>query len=410
MSLTRLIVFCYLPGKIKAVPAGLFEHDSDSGVGIFRYGLKYQERSNAIPVDLVALPLGVDIQPVKSNNGLYGAFRDASPDYWGRLVIAAGLKCPVEAVSEVDYLLAANATRVGNLDFRKDLDEPEPELRPPQFHDIKDLLNAACELEQGHPVNDRIRLLLEQGSSLGGARPKCTIELDGELWLAKFPSKNDSISIPRMEYATMRLASECGLNVPEVRFMPIGEHGVFLIRRFDRMVESGGWIRRGFISALSFAEWDERDRTGWSYKTVAERIRKYSVAPEEDLHELFMRIAFNILVHNTDDHPRNHGFLYEKSGVSLSPLFDVVPTLTRYGVGSEFYLAMGIGREGRLASLDNLCSVAPAFNFSIAEAKEITADMKKKVLSLWGKIFYEAGFNENEMEILAPSFEEEKVK
>ncbi len=405
MSISKLVVYCYLPGETTAVPAGLFEHDHKSGIGIFYYGTRYQERRNAVSVDPVSLTLGRNIEPVDLNGGIYGAFRDASPDYWGRLVIASRLQCPVESVSEVDYLLEANATRVGNLDFRKTIEEPEPEFCPPQFQDIKDLLDASSELEKGHLVDERIRILLEQGSSLGGARPKCTVEMNSELWLAKFPSKNDSISIPRLEYATMTLAGECGLNVPELKLVTIGERDVFLIRRFDRISNSGAWERRGFISALSLSEWDERDRARWSYRTVADRIRKYSVRVKDDLQELFMRIVFNIMVHNIDDHPRNHGFLYENNGVSLSPLFDVVPALIRAGIGSEFYLAMGIGEAGRLASISNLCSVAPVFNLSIKTAEELAKDMSMKVSSLWRKIFFGIGFNEHELDILAPSFD-----
>lgn len=189
MAATSLYVFCYLPGEVTAVPAGRFDHDDVDGVGTFAYGSRYAKRQNALAVDGVALPLGADPLPVATNGGLYGAFRDASPDHWGRLVIASGLKCPVEAVSEIDYLSHANATRVGNLDFRPSPDSPEPALRPPEFQNIEDLLTAAEGLEAGRAVDERRRLMLEQGSSLGGARPKCTVQLDGELWLAKFPSR-----------------------------------------------------------------------------------------------------------------------------------------------------------------------------------------------------------------------------
>jgi serine/threonine-protein kinase HipA len=404
MSISRLFVFCYLPGEAEAVPAGVFEHDDQTAIGMFHYGDKYLERRNSLSVDCVALPFGELPLPVELNGGLYGAFRDSSPDYWGRLVIASRLHAPVESVSEIDYLLQANATRVGNLDFRLSLDSAEPKLSPPQYQDIEDLLDASNELEQGNLVNERIRFMLEQGSSLGGARPKCTVELDGELWLAKFPSKNDRISMPRAEYATMKLAGLCGLNVPELRLTQVGERDVFLIRRFDRLAIKDGWERQGFISGLSFAEWDERDRIHWSYRTLADRIRRYSVNVTLDLRELFLRIAFNILVRNSDDHPRNHGFLVEKDGLSLSPLFDVVPALTRVGVGTEFYLAMGIGEKGRLATLDNLCSVSTVFNIKKSEAQELLDIMRSKVTLSWKKMFLDAGFSDSDLDVIAPSF------
>lgn len=406
MAISSLIVFCYLPGAVDAVPAGRFDHDDQTHVGTFQYGRRYLERREALSVDCVALPLGGSFLPATLHGGLYGAFRDSSPDYWGRLVIASRLQCPIESISELDYLTQANATRVGNLDFRPLPDDPEPALSPPQFQDLADLLHASDEMEQGHVPDERIRVLLEQGTSLGGARPKCTVELDGDLWLAKFPSRNDSIRVPRLEYATMKLADICGLNVPEHRLHAIGDRDLFLVRRFDRRSVSGGWARRGYLSALSLAEWDERDRDRWSYRTVAERIRKYAVHANADLRELFLRIAFNILVRNTDDHPRNHGFLVEKEGLSLSPLFDVVPALARRGVGSEFFLAMGIGQQGRRAVLGNLCSAAPAFNLKPAEAEELTEAMRARVTSSWRGMFSSVGFEGRELELLAPSLDE----
>ena len=406
MALTDLIVFCYLSGEIEAVPAGRFTHDSATEIGSFQYGRRYLERPNALPLDYVALPLGVTPQPVAINGGLYGTFRDSSPDYWGRLVMASRMKCAPEALTEIDYLRRANATRVGNLDFRESVDQPEPTLMPPQFQNIADLIDAALMLEQGGIIDERIRLLLEQGSSLGGGRPKCTVQLDGQLWLAKFSSLYDSINIPAVEYATMKLAGMCGLNVPDIRLVSVGLHDVFLIQRFDRVSELSAacWSRRGFMSSLSLAEWDERDRDRWSYTTVAEKIRRCSISPAADLRELYKRIAFNITVRNTDDHPRNHGFLMEREGVSLSPLYDVVPTLTHAGVGTEFYLAMTIGKEGRLAQVDNLCSSASAFGLSQTEGREIAAEIHKKVMDEWRDVCIESGLSSNDIQMLEPSF------
>jgi serine/threonine-protein kinase HipA len=404
MATTSLYVFCYLPGEVTAVPAGRFDHDDLSGVGSFAYGHLYLERPNALPVDPVALPLGVDAAPVTTNGGLYGAFRDASPDYWGRLVIASGLRAPPESLTEIDYLTHTNATRVGNLDFRLSLDASEPVLAPPEFQDIDELLKAAEGLERGRVVDEHMRLLLEQGSSLGGARPKCTLILDGEMWIAKFPARHDWISVPRLEYATTQLAAHCGLNTPETRLETVGGRDVFLARRFDRDAVANGWARRGYLSALSLAEWDERDRNRWSYRTVADRIRRHSEHVADDLRELFLRIAFNILVRNTDDHPRNHGFLLTPDGLNLSPLFDVEPTRVRPGVGTEYFLAMGVGEQGRLAAMANLCSAATAFNLSPSEADSLTRQMRDCVVTSWRDVLGAAGFAESDLEMLALSF------
>jgi len=410
MAITSLYVFCYLPGDIAAVPAGRFDHDGQAGVGMFAYGRRYADRPGALALDSVALPLGVEPVPVATNGGLYGAFRDASPDYWGRLVIASGLKSPVEALSEVDYLSHANASRVGNLDFRVALDSPEPCLEPPAFQAMQDLLVAVEDLEAGRPVDEHCRLMLEQGSSLGGARPKCTVQLEGALWLAKLPSRNDRISMARLEFGTMNLAARCGLDVPPLRLETIGGRDVFLSRRFDRDAVAGGWARRGYMSALSLAQWDERDRDRWSYRAIAERIRRYSEKPSIDLHQLFCRIAFNILVRNTDDHPRNHGFLVAAGGgLALSPLFDVEPALARPGVGSEFSLAMDMGPQGRLARLDNLRSAAASYHLKPEEADALIEHMQSCVAAGWREELTKAGFDATSLEMFAPSFSNQAV-
>ena len=158
------------------------------------------------------------------------------------------------------------------------------------------------------------------------------------------------------------------------------------------------------MSSLSLAEWDERDRDKWSYTTVAENIRRCSIAPGADLRELYKRIVFNIAVRNTDDHPRNHGFLMERGGVSLSPLYDVVPALTRSGVGTYFYLAMTVGPEGRSARIENLYSSAPIFGLSLAEGREVAADINKKVMDEWKDLCIDSGLSLNDIQILEPSF------
>ena len=149
MAEKKITVFIYLPGESVAVPAGIFTYEGDLQIGTFAYGRKYSERKNALPVDPAALPLGLTPGAVTTNKGLYGAFRDAAPDYWGRLVIAAERRVPPEALSEMDFLLDANATRVGNLDFRITPNDPEPPLEPPHFKRLEEILEAASKNRGG---------------------------------------------------------------------------------------------------------------------------------------------------------------------------------------------------------------------------------------------------------------------
>ena len=240
MAEKRITVFIYLPGEMEAVPAGIFTHESDPGIGTFAYGRRYMERKNALPVDPAALPLGPVPREVTTNRGLYGAFRDAAPDYWGRLVVAAEQNAPPEALSELDFLLDANATRVGNLDFRATPNDPEPPMEPPHFNRMEEVLDAAAGIEAGEAVSPHLLRLLRQGTSVGGARPKCTVQWQDALWIAKFPAGGDSLNIPRIEYATMKLARRCGIRVPVMRLQTVGEKDVFLIRRFDREKQKEG--------------------------------------------------------------------------------------------------------------------------------------------------------------------------
>ncbi len=401
MSTGKLIVFIYLQGKTIAVPAGIFTHDSSLALGSFSYGRRYLERDDCLPVDPVALPLATQPREVVINSGLYGSFRDAAPDYWGRMVIAAEAKTVPEALSEIDFLLAANATRVGNLDFRLTPNDPEPELAPPDFNRLADIIIAAKQIEAGRQTAPHLLQLLRQGSSMGGARPKCTVEWQDALWIAKFPAKGDRINIPRLEYATMTLAEKCGINIPETRLQKIGHKDVFLIRRFDREKGKKGWLRSGFQSGLSFMQWDERDHQSWAYPALAARLRRYMNI--DHIHELYRRMVFNILVRNTDDHPRNHGLLFTGSDTMLSPAYDIVPGLTQAGIGTDFRLAMSIGNQGREGNLGNSLSLSAQFGLSQEQARAITVNLVHQV-GQWQTHFGECGFSDREINILQPSF------
>jgi len=401
MPRRKLTVFIYLPGETVAVPAGIFTHDSEAGIGSFAYGHRYLERKRALPVDPAALPLALPPRDVVANRGLYGAFRDAAPDYWGRLVIAADRKLPPEALSETDFLLEANATRVGNLDFRMAPNDPEPPLEPPHFNRMEEILEAADRIESGRDVSPHLLRLLRQGTSVGGARPKCTLQWGEALWIAKFPARGDTLNVPRIEYATLTLAQKCGIRVPELCLQSGRGKDILLVRRFDREKRAGGWVRKGFLSALSLMQWDEADRLSWSYGSLADAMRRYT--PVNDLPELFRRMVFHILVRNTDDHPRNHGFLFDDSGLRLSPAYDILPSVTRPGVGTTFSLAMSVGSQGREATLDNALSRSDRFGLSEDEAKTVVETLVSTVRG-WPDHFRSAGCSNAEIEALTPSF------
>jgi len=399
----KAYVFIYLPGETISVPAGIFTHFPDNGVGRFVYGRRYLKRKDAQPVDIVALPLGERSYEVTSNGGMFGAFRDASPDYWGRLVIATESKSPPETLTEVEYLLRSNASRVGCLDFRTSSETGEPQFSPPTFQNLGDLLKAARRLDEHKPVARDLLQLLEQGSSIGGARPKCTLEFENALWIAKFPARNDSVDFPKIEYATMSLAGKCGINIPPLKLLAIGSRSVMLVKRFDREKSEGGYLRSGFVSALSLMEWDERDRDLWSYTALADQMRATILAQPDDLVQLFRRMVFNVLCRNTDDHPRNHGFLRGGSGWALSPAYDITPTLARSGVTTDFSLSLSLGSRGREATIVNALSKHSSFGLTPAAANLIVTEMQATVAA-WEEHFKTCGVDSVDMEALRASF------
>jgi len=409
-----IYVFVYPPGEAAAVPAGLFTYDEQHRQGRFEYGRRYQERPGALPVDPVSLPLGRAGQLIGTNGGLYGAFRDASPDRWGRLVIAHRLGVPPETLNEGELLLSPNALRIGNLDFRASLDAPEPVPAPPGFHQIEEIMDVASRIDAGEaldgPGQEDVAQLLEQGSSLGGARPKCTIEHEGAYWVAKFPAAGDPWNNPRVEWATMRLASHCGITVPEMRLVAVGTRDVLLLKRFDRGFDGAdGVTRMGYLSALSVLQLDEGDRQGFSYLRLADAFREKGIGNRASLEQLFRRMVFNIMCRNTDDHPRNHGVLYNGPQGDLSPAFDITPAIARPGLNEDFSLAMTVGLQGRAATIGNALSAAARFGLSAAAAADVVAGMAAEV-ALWREPFREDGVSDRDIGLLEPSFQERHMR
>lgn len=406
-ALEKLDVFIFLPAEREAVHAGLFVHDGEHRVGTFDYGPGYLSRSDAVAVDPVALPLTLGRRQgvTDRNGGLFGAFRDAAPDYWGRLVTARRLECSPLALSEADLLLHGGAGRVGNLDFRAGPDAPASPESLPAMTLLDDLVAAADALARGSFVARAWLDVLQQGTSMGGARPKCIV-LDGDdAWLAKFPAVGDAFNQARVEHACLCLARRAGINTVETRLVTLADgRDVLLVKRFDRSRGQGGrTLRRGFVSGLTVLDMDETERTGWSYTTLAERMRELPVAAD-DLAGLYRRMLYNIACRNTDDHPRNHGFLIGANGcMRLSPAYDIVPGAAMAGVGTEFRLAMAVGAEGRAATPDNALSRAVAFGLSDNEAREICAQVGETVRG-WRGVFLDAGVSAGDCDRLAPGF------
>lgn len=401
-------VFVYLPGQSQAVPAGRLEYDDDARIGAFDYGRLYRLRPDAVAVDPVALPLHADvIAPTQLNGGLYGAIRDAAPDYWGRLVIATTRRVSAAQLNEIDYLQSSNATRVGRLDFRDAPDVAEPGFAPPHFQHLPKLMAAAAAIEEGRPVSAELEPLLRQGTTIGGSRPKCTVERDRSLWIAKFPARDDAFNNARVEYATMLLARDAGIRIPELEVLRLARRDVLLVKRFDRVATPGGYLRHGFASALSIVQWDENDRHLFSYPALADAMRRIG-ASRTDLAELLARMVFNILCRNQDDHPRNHAFIATGADYALSPAYDVTPSPASPGVGAQFNLAMEIGEAGRLATIENARSSSARFGLTLPQADDAIRRIRK-VTEGWEAHFKACGVSAADRKLFRASFENPQV-
>lgn len=415
MTSRKLAVFAYLPGESTAVPAGLLtllEEGASQQGSDFVYGLRYLDRPDAIEIDPVSLALrdkeavrGLVLHPVPGLS-MFSAIRDAAPDAWGRRVIEARRKVPLNSLPESEYLLAAGSNRVGALDVRTGLDAGET---PGELGDIRKLeyfLEAAQRIEAGLPVPSRLGAFFDAGSALGGARPKATVaDKKGKLWLAKFSSRFDRYNVPLVEAATLKLAGAAGLTIPEIKMVDLGAgQQVMLIERFDRIALAGTITRRHFISALTLVGCSEQDSPQKNYADIADALRRYGAAHRlaSDLEELFARMVFNILVTNDDDHLRNHGLMWEPEtrGWALSPLYDVIPRPTH---ATERFLHLGVGPQGRLATLTN--AMGWAVRFGLPRDKALaTVDRIWRVVREWKGHFEEYGVAADEIDKVSSAF------
>lgn len=359
--------------------------------------------------------LQVDPAPYHTVAGrsLFGAIGDSAPDRWGRsLMMRAEARRARNAgesprtLWESDYLLMVDdETRQGALRFSL---SPEgaflrqaSDHRTPPLVELPALLAASEHAYDEVETEDDLRLLLAPGSSLGGARPKASVrDRDGQLAIAKFPHHRDQISTVVWEAVAYRLASKAGITTAEGRIEPVANRPVFLLRRFDR----NGATRRPFLSAMSMLAASDHETR--SYLEIADAIQRYGAAPAEDLQELWRRIVFSILISNTDDHLRNHGFLYAgNQGWRLSPAYDLNPVPVQF---RPRILSTLIDEQSGEASLDLALSVAEYFRLSQNDARRIVHQVASGV-ALWRKEATRIGVPAEELDRVASAFEHSEL-
>lgn len=345
---------------------------------------------------------------------LFGAIGDSAPDRWGRALMRRAERRRAEragetprTLREIDYLLLVNdEARQGALRFaaeQKGLFLAVRGATPiPPLIELPRLLSAAEHVAAESDTDEDLQLLLAPGSSLGGARPKASvIDHDGHLAIAKFPHKDDQYNTVLWEAVALALADAAGIPVPAWRVEMVGDKAVLLLRRFDR----AGATRLPFLSAMSML--DAVDLETRSYLEFVDALRKYGSAPKEDMHQLWRRIVFTILISNTDDHLRNHGFLYGgPQGWRLAPAYDLNPVPVDI---KPRVLATAIDTDDTAASLELALSVADYFELDASEARKIAGEVGQAAFG-WRSVAKQRGLTPGEIDRMASAFEHDDLR
>lgn len=379
----------------------------------FEYDDSWLERDERFALE-PALQLGPGAIHTPKGKPLFGGIGDSAPDRWGRVLMRRAVRRRAEAAGEtprtlreIDYLLQVNdEARQGALRFALDADGPflaSGDAMPiPPLVDLPRLLSAAEHVAGDADTDEDLRVLLAPGSSLGGARPKASVrDADGSLLIAKFPHQDDEIDVVRWEAVALQLAENAGIPVPCWRLKMVGGSPVLLLRRFDR--EEG--TRMPFLSAMSML--GAVDNETRSYMEFVDALRQYGAAPKADMRFLWGRIVFNILISNTDDHLRNHGFLYAGlDGWRLAPAYDLNPVPVDI---KPRILSTAIDLDDGSAALGLAMEVAGYFGLKTSEAREIARQVGQAVAG-WRYQAERFGFGARQIERMASAFEHDDLR
>jgi serine/threonine-protein kinase HipA len=376
----------------------------------FAYDADYLARPDAYALD-PSLSLVAAQQQTSDGRKIFGALSDSAPDRWGRRVIARNEQRRAvreggaeRSFGEIDYLLGVrDDMRQGAVRFRDPATGAylaDEATGVPPLIDLPALLGAAGRLERDEASEDELGLLLRGGSSLGGARPKANVlDADGRAAIAKFPSANDEHEVMRWEAVALELARSAGIEVSNWVLHPIDGKAVLIVDRFDRV----GDLRIGYVSAMTMLE--AMDGTRASYLEIAEIIENHSPQAGEDLRELWRRIAYSVLISNTDDHLRNHGFLRTTSaGWALAPAFDLNPDPSP---GTK-HLSTAIDFNDDTASIDILMSVCEYFRLSEDDGRQVLSEVLGAT-GRWRAMAAKTGLGRTAIEQMAPAFEHDQA-
>jgi serine/threonine-protein kinase HipA len=345
------------------------------------------------------LPLTGDLFVPLEKDCAAGVVDDARPDRWGERVIRKFEASP--RLSILEFLLFAGDDRYGALgvSLRDYAYAPWHSGPMPGLDNLQEMAEVVRKVLANEAVPELQRRLVRPGASLGGARPKSLIRVDGEQWLVKF-SEGEEIDTPLIEHATMTLARACGVEVATTRALPVGSGHAVTVRRFDR----AGQARLHAVSAhVALRAAGEEP----GYPQLAQLLRRLAPAGEirSQQAQLFRRMVFNILMDNTDDHEKNHALLRQADGhYLLSPAFDVVPSAQGLG-----YQAMQVGDQATESTLVNALSEARQFGLKPDAAHTIIREVATKVAG-WKEGFEINAVPARDIDLLAQYLDGDRLR
>jgi serine/threonine-protein kinase HipA len=418
MKKNETIIWVYADWKPMEVPQliGILVAQRVRGKEIFSF--EYNETwLNASQAKLyldpnLGLYKGKQYLPDGDNN--FGIFLDSAPDRWGRLLMRrreawqAKLEGREErALFESNYLLGVfDGHRMGGLRFKLEQDgaflNNHKKMATPPWTSLRELEYASLQLEKEDAINDPeytkwLSMLIDPGSSLGGARPKASVlDEKGNLWIAKFPSSKDDKNTGAWEMVLHELAKVCGIHVPDARLLQFsGKHHTFLTKRFDRIKDK----RIHFASAMTLLGYQDGTdfHDGLSYLDIVAFIIQQGALVKADLEQLWRRVVFNILVSNTDDHLRNHGFILTNNGWQLSPAYDMNPN--EMGSG----LTLNISENSNEQDISIALETAKHYKLKKDEAIKILNDMQLEIAN-WRTVAKKLGMGSSEIEQMKRAF------
>ncbi|ADE81316.1 toxin HipA [Xylanibacter ruminicola] len=356
---------------------------------VFEYSREWLKKHGGIMLsgDLMNVP---SLQHPRGADSVFGFVKDSFPDRWGRLLLdrrerlkAQAESRPVRMLTNFDYLTGIeDFTRMGGIRYRDEdsdsyMNDSAKFLVPP-IESLRALCDACHEIESAEERNELpeqrwIDQLIDPGTSLGGARPKANvIDADGKLYVAKFPSKKDLENTELIEHFSHRLAAAAGINVANTHTIKISkDRHLLLSERFDRTADGR---RKHFASAMSLLGFDDGagSSTGNGYLDIVDFILQGCVDVQQNLRELYRRVAFNVMFGNTDDHFRNHGFLLTPKGWTLSPAYDINP-------GTKLHQCLLIDQYTEQSDANTLLHASGSYMFEQQEASEIIDQVRTAI-------------------------------